>query len=121
MKIVLVAFFIIEAISIFYMFYSLFMLIMNKLRKKYNKILDRCVADIEYRNKIASYIFFFQDMGPNISSFSVISIFITDRENITALLIIFFIGIIMKEKSRKLKNLFYREIEKRSQGCQSEQ
>lgn len=114
--IILIIFAIIEVIAIGYALFGVYEIIV----KKYNNILDRCVRDIEYRNKLASYIFFFQDMGPNISSFSIISIFITDRENIVALIIIFFLGIIMKEQSRKFKHLFYGEIDKRSTGCQSE-
>jgi hypothetical protein len=120
MKIVLWLFCFIEIIAISYSIYGFFDFILNKSKKKYEIILDKCANDVQYRNKVASYIFFFQDMGPNISSFSIISIFITDRENTAVLLVIFFIGIIIKEESRKLKNLFYDEIAKRNQKCQLE-
>ena len=120
MKIFLLVFTFVEIIAISYSIYGFCIFILDKSKRKYDTILNKCAEDINYRNKIASYIFFFQDMGPNISSFSIISIFITDRDNITALLVIFFVGIIMKEKSRKLKNLFYDEINKREQKCQQE-
>ena len=121
MKTVIIFFAIIEFIAIIYTLFGIYEYIVQKLQNKYDEILKRCADDVKFRNKLASYIFFFQDMGPSISSFSIISLFTTERNNITALLVIFFVGIIMKEKSRKLKNLFYEEIDKRSTRCQSEQ
>jgi hypothetical protein len=53
-------------------------------------------------------------MGPNVSSFSIIALFITSEENGLILTVIFFAGIIIKEMSREFKNIFYSEIEKRS-------
>ena len=105
---------VIEAFPIIFMFAKALNILLDKIEKKYDSILDRCAVDSDYKNNVASLIFFFQDMGPNISSFSVISLFITDKENYTVLIIIFFVGIIMKEKSRKFKKVFYQEIEKRS-------
>ena len=107
MKIAIAIFLLIELVAVIYSLKGLLNYVYEKTKMKYDFILQRCADDVEYRNKIASYIFFFQDMGPNISSFSIISIFISDRENITALIIIFFIGIMMKEK--------------RSSKCQLEQ
>ncbi len=120
MRLAFVIFAAIEFVAVIYAIVGIGKYLFNKMVSKYNKILDRCAVDLAYRNKIASCIFFFQDMGPNISSFSVISLFITDKENVSALIIIFFVGIIIKEESRKIKNLFYDEIDKRSKKCQLE-
>lgn len=88
--------------------------LLKKLLIKKEEVLQRCVDDIKYRNRIASMLFFFADMGPNVSSFSVIALFITTEENWGVLLIVFFFGIIMKELFRELKNKFYGEIDRRS-------
>lgn len=96
--------------------FPLTMMVINRviaLVKFIDKVLWRCVDDIEYRNRIASILFFFADMGPNISSFSVIAIFITTEEHLSTLTVIFFLGIIMKEAFRIGKNKFYKAIEDR--------
>lgn len=103
----------IEMFPIFFMFLWLLDAVVRKTKKKVNKILERSAKDKAYQNNVASVIFFFADMGPNISSFSVIAIFITTGENIVILTVVFFLGIIVKEGSRKLKNKFYSEINKR--------
>lgn len=84
------------------------------LTMKMDKMLNRCAIDKDYQNDIASYIYFFTDMGPNISSFSVIAVFITSNENWIVLTIVFYVGIMMKQKSRIIKKWFYTEIQKRS-------
>jgi len=104
----------VEVVQVMYMIYKMFFLFITALEDRYNKVLDRCAEDIVYRNNIASTIFFFQDMGPNISSFSVIALIISSEEKYTALTAVFFAGIMMKEMSRKLKNKFYSEIDARS-------
>lgn len=81
---------------------------------KWDKVLTRCVGDTKYKNRIASQLFFFADMGPSISSFSAITIFTTTDENVKTLTWIFFLGIIVKELGRTLKNMFYAGIDKRS-------
>lgn len=104
----------IELFPIYFTFNAILEIILKAFVKKTNKVLDRCVVDKNYQNNVASIIFFFADMGPNISSFSVIAIFITTTENILILTIVFFVGIIVKEGSRFIKNKFYSEIAKRS-------
>jgi hypothetical protein len=105
---------IVEIFPAIYMVCKGIEVILDALEEKYNKILDRCAYDADYRNDVASVIFFFQDMGPNISSFSVIALLISSEEKYTILTVVFFTGIIMKQLSRKLKKLFYSEIEMRS-------
>ena len=103
-----------EAFAIYHMIIDAIELLLNKIEKMWDKVLTKSAENIEYRNNVASVIFFFSDMGPNVSSFSVIALFITSEENGLILTVIFFAGIIMKEMSRRFKNLFYSEIDKRS-------
>jgi hypothetical protein len=84
------------------------------IKNKWDKVLTRSAHDVRYKNRIASMIFFFADMGPNVSSFSIIALFITSNENSFVLTVIFFVGIMIKEMSREFKHIFYSEIEKRS-------
>lgn len=106
--------FLIELFPLFFMMVSIKDIIMEQVAKKIDKILMRCVYDEEYRNDTASLIFFFVEMGPSISSFSAIALFTTTKENFVILTIIFFFGIIVKQRSRRVKNRFYSEIKKRS-------
>lgn len=114
MKYIYIVLFLIELFAIAYMVYELTNILSEKIKKKWDKVLTQCASDIKYKNRIASIIFFFSDMGPNVSSFSIIALFITSEENGLILTVIFFAGIIMKEMSREFKNIFYSEIEKRS-------
>ncbi|PCI30134.1 MAG: hypothetical protein COB67_02285 [SAR324 cluster bacterium] len=114
MNIILITVALVEVIPFGYMMYIMLIKLVKGLTNTVNKVLDRCVHDIPYRNNIASALFFFQDMGPNISSFSIIAMFISSEENYVTLTIVFIVGIIIKELSRKLKNAFYNEINVRS-------
>lgn len=112
-----IAYFIIGNIFLFpivFMLKEMKAILIRKLISKKEKILQRCVDDTVYRNRIASYLFFFSDMGPSVSSFSVIALFITTEENVVALTFVFICGIIMKEVFRGFKNKFYEAINKRS-------
>jgi len=108
-------------IALIELFPAIFMLITasrllyRRFLLQMDKVLERCSYDKKYQNNVASIIFFFADMGPNVSSFSIIAIFITSSENVFVLTIIFFVGIIIKEGSRYIKNQFYSEIARRSQ------
>lgn len=114
MKYIYIALFIVELFAIGFMVYELAKILSIKVKKKWDKVLTRCANDVKYKNRIASVIFFFSDMGPNVSSFSIIALFITSEENGLILTVIFFAGIMIKEMSREFKNIFYSEIEKRS-------
>lgn len=120
MEIILIVFLFIEIIAHVVAVLELYKILINALKDACNKFMQKCVNDIEYRNRFASKIFFFQDMGPSIASFSVISLVI-DQSNALLLLIVFLIGYNMKEQSRRFKNIFYKKIEERSQKCQLDQ
>ena len=121
MKIILIVFLFIEIIAHIVAMHELYKILTNALKDAYDKFMQKCVDDIEYRNRFASKIYFFQDMGPSISAFSFISIFTSQKEAIVALIIVFLIGYNMKEQSRRFKNIFYNKVKERSQKCQLEQ
>jgi hypothetical protein len=121
MKTVLIIFLIIETIAHIVAMHELYKILTNALKDAYGEFMQKCVNDIEYRNRFASKIYFFQDMGPNISAFSFISIFTSQKEAVIALIIVFLIGYNMKEQSRRFKNIFYNKVKERSQKCQLEQ
>jgi hypothetical protein len=99
---------------------EVYRLMLRMIQNTFDAFIQKCADDIEYRNRFASKIFFFQDMGPSIASFSVISLII-NQESAVSLIIVFIIGYNMKEYSRRFKNAFYRKIEERSGKCQREQ
>lgn len=113
MNIILYVLIVIETIALTHMIIEFAKVLQKAIRKKINRVMNRCVHDKDYRNDIASCLFFFQDMGPNISSFSIIALLISSEENNCALLIVFFVGIMVKRISRRMKNSFYADIEKR--------
>jgi hypothetical protein len=115
-----VVFIIVESIPIFYMVKAVSEILFKKIVQKYNRVLDRCIADPEYKNDIASYLYFFKDLGPSTSAFTIVTL-ITDAGynkltvvTIVILTIVFIVGIIIKAKSRRLIKKFYKEIAKRS-------
>lgn len=105
----------IESVAIIYTI----IMALRKLREVLYNWFDNkmeCIArDKLHENNVASYLFFFQDMGPNISSFSVIALFISSKEDTKALILVFFAGIMIKEISRKMKNAFYSDIRRRQE------
>ena len=80
---------------------------------------QKAKRDIETRNNILSCLYFFMDMGPNVSSISVIAVVIVPKDvtNIQ-LIIVFFMGIMMKRIGRVFKSLFYRKLDiKKDKSC----
>lgn len=112
----LAMFAILEIIPLLYM--------LGELRKKTNrhftlykrKVIKRCVYDKEYENSVASYLYFFRDLGPNTASFSVVTLIVdVGRDVLTyataaILTVVFIVGIILKEKSRVFTKHFYQSI-----------
>ena len=93
------------------------------LRRILKLLIDRriesCVDSKEKENNTASILYFLKDLGPNTASFSIVTLIVEYGKNnnedntpaIWILTIVFFVGIILKEKSRKYTNLFYKRLE----------
>lgn len=99
--------------------------VMFMLREILKLLIDRrlesCVDNKEKENNTASILYFLKDLGPNTASFSIVTLIVEygkndNEENTPAiwiLTIVFFVGIMLKEKSRKYTNLFYKRLEEK--------
>ncbi len=84
------------------------------------KTVESCVDNKSKENNVASMLYFFKDLGPNTASFSVVTLIVDmgkddglQTSTVWMLTIVFFVGIILKEKSRKYINIFYRMLEQK--------
>lgn len=71
-----------------------------------NILIEKSSVNEETKNNVLSVLYFFKDMGPNVSSFAIIAMVVTSHETVFQLTIIFILGIILKEMSRKLTKRF---------------
>ena len=108
---------VLEIVPVLYMLKAIVGIAYSKISSFYNGVMDRCAIDINYRNDVVSYIYFFKDLGPNTAAFSVVTLIAQysslNTQTVTLLTIIFIVGIMFKQKSRKFTNWFYSEIKKR--------
>jgi hypothetical protein len=117
MKLIITILIAIELVALIYTFKHLIDATLNKI----NEILNRCVHDKELTNNIASYMYFAKDLGPSTAAFSIVTLIVDMFEQrltgstVAILTIILFIGILLKQKSRFVINIFYRSIEKRKE------
>ena len=89
------------------------------LKRLIDKRIESCVDNKEKENNTASILYFLKDLGPNTASFSIVTLIVEYGKNnnedntptIWILTIVFFVGIMLKEKSRKYTNLFYKRLE----------
>jgi hypothetical protein len=84
------------------------------------KTVESCVDNKSRENNVASILYFFKDLGPNTASFSVVTLIVDMGKDdglqtltVWILTIVFFVGIMLKEKSRKYINIFYRMLEQK--------
>jgi len=83
-----------------------------------HKTVDTCVQNKQKENRVASILYFFKDLGPNTASFSIVTLIVDmPKEDglkpttVVILTIIFFVGIMLKEKSREYIHIFYKMLE----------
>ena len=98
--------------------FPVYVTVMHLLKIYIDRTIKKCVHNKTMENKVASKLYFFKDLGPNTASFSVVTLIVDigkDDElkpsTVFMLTIIFFVGIMLKEKSRKYTNLFYKRLE----------
>jgi hypothetical protein len=68
------------------------------------------------KNNVLSILYFFKDMGPNVSSFAIIAMVIASTESAWELTFVFVLGIILKEISRVLTRKFMFYVSKRGES-----
>ncbi|WP_152184439.1 hypothetical protein [Sulfurimonas indica] len=103
--------------------FPLLLMLRNGLALLAEKTVDSCVDNAERERNVASILYFFKDLGPNTASFSIVTLIVDmgsddgfQTATVWILTIVFFVGIILKEKSRRYINIFYETLkEKRSQ------
>jgi len=82
----------------------------------YKRILKNFAIKIEndknLEDTVVSHLYFIADMGPSVSSVSVVALFAATDASVTKLTVIFIFGILMKYVARKLIKSFYRIIRK---------
>jgi len=99
--------------------FPVFFMMMEILKWYIDKTVKKCVDNKTKENRVASYLYFFKDLGPNTASFSIVTLIVDlgkddglQTSTVWILTIVFFVGIMLKEKSRDFISLFYKELEK---------
>ena len=88
-------------VALFLMFW-----LIKKLKQATIYLIEKARIDKKLRNDIYSCIYFLRDMGPNVSAYSVVAIFITTQDSINQLFGVFLAGIAIKRIGRRLANKF---------------
>lgn len=68
--------------------------------------------DKNLEDTVVSHLYFVADMGPSVSSVSIVALFVATDASVTKLTVMFIFGILMKYVARKLIKSFYRIIRK---------
>jgi hypothetical protein len=77
------------------------------------RLLDKAAKDKDLEDTLSSFIYFFSDMAPSISSVSFVAFFVATEASVPELVVMFFFGLVMKYLSRKLARAYYTAIKKR--------
>lgn len=97
------------ALFVFSLYYW-FLTILQFTKEMFFYFLEKSKRNIHTRNNLLSFIYFLIEMGPNVSSFSIVAIFITGKETALQLILIFFCGILMKQIGREMKRQYYEKV-----------
>jgi hypothetical protein len=82
-------------------------------KKFVTRLLDKAANEKDLEDTLSSFIYFFSDMAPSISSVSFVAFFVATDASVPALVVMFFFGLVMKYLSRKLARAYYTAIKKR--------
>lgn len=106
-------------IQLSFIFLLIFLLLLYKVLKiifeflvdSIENVLVKSSRSITTRNNILSILYFFRDIGPNVSSVSIVALFLTPSGTSGQLTALFFLGIIIKEIARKSANIFCEKVQ----------
>lgn len=73
-------------------------------------LIEKSSNNEEIKNTVLSVLYFFRDMGPNVSSFAIIAMIVTTSDTAFQLTIVFVLGIILKEVARFLTKRFMKLV-----------
>ncbi|SMP85978.1 hypothetical protein SAMN06313486_10159 [Epsilonproteobacteria bacterium SCGC AD-308-P11] len=75
--------------------------------------IHKAKRDVKTKNNLLSGLYFIVDMGPSVSSVSVVAIIIMPKDvEMSQLILVFILGILMKKIGRVFITLFYKVIGK---------
>jgi flagellar biosynthesis protein FlhB len=79
-------------------------------------LIEKSSKNDNVKNNVLSILYFFKDMGPNVSSFAIIAMVVASNESAFQLTLVFILGIILKEISRTLTKKFMFFVGKRGEN-----
>jgi len=77
--------------------------VVGRLKAYVRDLFSRAKTDRKVRNDLYSCLYFMIDMGPNVSAYSVVAIFIVTPDTWWQLAVVFVVGIAMKRAGRRLR------------------
>mgnify|MGYP006000965443 FL=1 len=95
------------------LFYKILKIVFGFLVYIIESVLEKSSQSLTTRNNILSILYFFRDIGPNVSSVSIVALFLTPSGTTYQLTALFFLGIIIKELARKSANIFCEKVQNR--------
>jgi len=90
--------------------YMFLALIFNLYKTFVSNVAMKVATDKHLEDTIASHFYFIKDMGPSVSSVSIVAFFVSTDASLTKLVIMFFVGVLMKYFARRFLRIFYRNI-----------
>lgn len=91
--------------------YKLCKLLFEELVYWLEVLIEKSAKNSTLRNNILSILYFLREIGPNVSSFSIVALVVTNGETTFQLTVLFILGIILKEISRVATAKFCKLVE----------
>lgn len=92
--------------------YKFFALLFSIYKVFAKNLAIKIAKNKKLEDTIASHLYFIGDMGPSVSSVSVVALFVSTEASVVKLVALFVFGFILKYVSRKMRDSFYRVIRK---------
>lgn len=70
-------------------------------------LLEKAKTNIKVRNDLLAFAYLIRDIGPSVSSVSVVSLVVASKEDKLTLLVIFIMGILCSYFGRKLRDVIF--------------
>ena len=77
-------------------------------------LLERAKTNIRVRNDLLSFAYLIRDIGPSVSSVSVVSLVIANDEDKLTLSFIFILGVIFSYSGRKLRDVIFTKTKQKN-------
>lgn len=70
-------------------------------------LLDKAKTDVKVRNDLLAFAYLIRDIGPSVSSVSVVGIVVAGKEDQFNLIVVFLLGILCSYFGRKLRDIIF--------------